>query len=533
MLRRSLLPVLAAVAGMLTCASAAGAQEAIVQLRPGAGEIVLRAVTVTQRLPLIHGAVVHAPHAALQALARDPRVRAVSPNAPVRSTAKSQAGGRVLPGLPAGLTGRGHERDQPGQPGGQWGQPGGQWENLATSFNQSIRADEAWRQGATGAGVAVAVLDTGTAGDLPDFGGRVTASAVVNADATSAGDGYGHGTHVAGLVAGDAPRYRGVAPGANLVSVKVGDDHGGVTVADVVNGLQFVVDHRDELGIRVVNLSLSSSVAESAKTDPLDAAIEATWFDGIAVVVAAGNRGTDADAVGYAPGNDPYAISVGAVDDQGTKRTSDDVLASWSSRGTTQDGVAKPDVVAPGAHIISTLAPGSDFASLCPSCIRDERYFQIGGTSMAAAVVSGAVADLLAAHRDWTPDQLKGALMRTGRRVDGAAQEIDVAAALRARGRDLASPNAGNTPSSLFDTTDPSADWSRISWSRISWSQASPELTANWARISWSCACTPPAADGDQPVDPSRISWSRISWSRISWSRISWSRISWSSSFAK
>lgn len=515
--RRSLLPVLAAVAGVLACAPAAGAQEAIVQLRPGAGDVVLRAVTVKQRLPLIRGAVVRAPRAVLRALARDPRVKAVSPNARVRSVGRPVRVGP--PTWSSGASDRGLHRGRP--------------EDLATSFNQSIRADQAWQQGATGAGAAVAVLDTGIAGDLPDFGGRVVASAVVNADATTAGDGYGHGTHVAGLVAGDAPRYRGVAPDANLVSVKVGDDHGGVTVADVVNGLQFVVDHRDELGIRVVNLSLSSSVAESAKTDPLDAAVEATWLDGIAVVAAVGNRGTDADAVAYAPGNDPYAISVGAVDDQGTKRTWDDVLADWSSRGRTQDGVAKPDLVAPGAHIVSTLAPNSDFASLCPSCIRDGRYFQIGGTSMAAAIVSGAVADLLGAHPDWTPDQVKGALLRTARRVRGGAQEVDVAAALRARGRDLASPNAGNTPSSLFDTTDPDADWSRISWSRISWSQASPALTAAWARISWSCACTPPPADGSQPVDPSRISWSRISWSRISWSRISWSRISWSSSFVK
>ena len=238
----------------------------------------------------------------------------------------------------------------------------------------------------------------------------------------------------------------------------------------------------------------------------------------------------------YAPGNDPYVISVGAVDDQGTKRTDDDALASWSSRGTTADGVAKPDVLAPGAHIVSTLAPDSDFASLCPSCIRDGEYFQVGGTSMASAIVAGGVADLLSAHPGWSPDQVKGALTATARAVRGAGSEIDVASALKAAPRDLVA-NQDLTPSSLLEPADGDAGWDRISWSRISWSTAPAPLAAGWARISWSCDCPPPPVDA-ATADPSRISWSRISWSRISWSRISWSRISWSriswsSSFAK
>jgi hypothetical protein len=145
---------------------------------------------------------------------------------------------------------------------------------------------------------------------------------------------------------------------------------------------------------------------------------------------------------------------------------------------------------------------------------------------MASGVVTGAVALLLDAHPDWSPDRVKGALMGTLR--DGT---IDVAAALKAKPRLVA--NADAKPSTLFDTTDATADWSRISWSRISWSRATSGLVAGWSRISWSCDCAAPAADGSTPVDPSRISWSRISWSRISWSRISWSRISWSASFAK
>ena len=175
---------------------------------------------------------------------------------------------------------------------------------LRQPLQYTVRADKAWWRG-SGRGVGVAVVDTGIAGDLPDFytGGqsRVIASAVTNPCAKNATDNVGHGTHVAGLIAGNSlnypglkklmGRYMGVAPRANLVSVKVSDDDGDTTVLDVINGLQFVVDNKDALGIRVVNLSLSSSAAESYRTDPLDAAVEAAWFSGIVVVAAAATTG--------------------------------------------------------------------------------------------------------------------------------------------------------------------------------------------------------------------------------------------------
>ena len=185
---------------------------------------------------------------------------------------------------------------------------------LSTSFNQSIQAPYLWNTyGGTGRGVGVAVIDTGIAGDLPDFRisnsdkrSRVIGSAVVNPDATTATDRYGHGTHVAGIIAGDSDgralgdskkgRFSGVAPRANLVSIKVSDDDGNTSVLDVIAGIQFAMDHKAEYNIRVINLSLESTVAESYKTDPLDAAVEAAWFDGIFVVAAAGNRGPGDDA---------------------------------------------------------------------------------------------------------------------------------------------------------------------------------------------------------------------------------------------
>ena len=302
-------------------------------------------------------------------------------------------------------------------------------EKLSTSFNQSIQAPYLWNTyGGTGRGVGVAVIDTGIAGDLPDFRvsntdkrSRVIGSAVVNPDATTATDRYGHGTHVAGIIAGDSEgrdngdakkgRFSGVAPRANLVSIKVSDDEGNASVLDVIAGIQFAMDHKAEYNIRVMNLSLESTVAESYKTDPLDAAVEAAWFDGIFVVAAAGNRGAGDEKVRFAPGNDPYIVTVGAVDDQGTKEIGDDEPASWSSRGTTQDGFAKPDIYAPGAKIVSTLAPNSKYTELCESCIsEDGEYIRAGGTSMAAPMVAGAAAIGFQLVPSLTPDRIKALL---------------------------------------------------------------------------------------------------------------------------
>ena len=126
----------------------------------------------------------------------------------------------------------------------------------------------------------------------------------------------------------------------------------------MIDGLQFVVDHKDDYNIRVVNLSLNEAKASSYRTNPLDAAVEQAWNAGIVVVAAAGNRGTGPDAVQYAPGNDPFVITVGGVDDQDTADTSDDTAASWSSTRHDQDGHAKPDFLAPGARMVSTLARG-------------------------------------------------------------------------------------------------------------------------------------------------------------------------------
>ena len=396
---------------------------------------------------------------------------------------------------------------------------------MFTAYNQSARSSNLWSY-ATGKGVGVAVIDTGIAGQLPGFrtsqtnaASRVVASVVTNPYAKTANDTYGHGTHVAGILAGNDGyrpskdplfgKYAGAAPNANLISIKASDDKGNATVLDVIYGLQFAVDFKSTYNIRVVNLSLQSTDPQSYRTDPLDAAVEAAWFSGIVVVAAAGNNGTDADAVSYAPGNDPYVITVGAVDDNATKDTRDDRITAWSSRGVTQDGFAKPDLYAPGARIVSQLAPNSAFASMCPACIVNGSYIRAGGTSMSTPIVSGIVAGILEKRPTWTPDQVKGALINTTRAIPGG-REVDGLNAYNASSAKLVS-NSGLTPNSLIDLgLEGFIDYSRSSWSRSSWRTAPSELSASYARSSWSCTCS---LDSAGKILTSRSSWRNASWS--------------------
>jgi serine protease AprX len=396
---------------------------------------------------------------------------------------------------------------------------------MATVFDQSVGATRLWNF-STGKSVGVAVIDTGITGDSADFrtsqtnlASRVTASAVVDPNAATAADRYGHGTDVAGLIAGNGGyldsadplrgQYAGSAPDANLISIKISDDDAQATTLDAIYGLQFAVDHKSDYNIRVVNMSFRSTSAESYQTDPLDAAAEQAWFDGIVVVAAAGNLGTAPGAVSYPPGNDPYVLTVGAVDDQGTSSTRDDVETDWSSRGVTQDGLTKPDVLAPGAHIVSTLAPGSAFATLCPTCIIGGHYFQASGTSMAAPIVAGVAADLIAAHSHWTPDMVKGAIVNTADSLSGGGREVNAIDAYRARGRRLVS-NQDFTPNSLIDPRTGTIDYSKAGWTAGSWSVAADPLAASWSAASWSCSDCSSGSSGT--VSTTANSWSSLGW---------------------
>ena len=461
---------------------------------------------VTRDLHIINAVAAELPAAGAAKLASRPEVRAVSPNAGT----KPQAMG----------------------------------DGLATSYNASIQTPHLWNTyRGTGRGVGVAVVDTGIAGDLPDFRvsatdtrSRVIGSAVVHPDATTATDEYGHGTHVAGIIAGNSSnrdegdplkgKYMGVAPNANLVSVKVSDDEGNATVLDVIAGIQFAVDHKAEYNIRVLNLSLESTTAESYKTDPLDAAVEAAWFKGIFVVAAAGNRGPGGDAVHHAPGNDPYIVTVGAVDDNGTKEIADDAPTSWSSRGTTQDGFAKPDIYAPGAKIVSNLAPGSEYTTLCDECVTGEgQYIRAGGTSMAAPMVAGAAAIGFQLDPTMSPNRAKALLRDSDRELTESIDELSlVDAARRFFGDGGRLANQGLEPNEYIDPVSHEIDYTRSRWSRSRWSDASELLRSRWSRSSWSMVPADEADEADSAAaDPTRSRWSRSSWSRSSWST-SWTK---------
>jgi serine protease AprX len=499
----------------------AQAVQVIVRLAPGApAEQLVRTAggTLAGDLPLINGVVAHVSAAGAMRLATEPGVQHVSLDAIVRPTTET---------IPVTSTEA--------------------YEELENGPASATGAASAWNaKRATGKGIGVAVIDTGIAGQVPDFNdadgsSRVIAEATINPGATRAGDRLGHGTHIAGLIGGNSlnrndalkGRYMGVAPEANLIDVNVAADDGSTTISDVINGMAFVAEKKDELGIRVVNISLNSTVAEPAATDPLDAAVEVLWKNGLVVVTAAGNRGTAADATHYAPANSPYAIVVGALDDQGTKSMNDDVPATWSSRGATQDGLQKPDVSTAGARLISVLAPGAAYADQCPSCVVDGAYLRLGGTSMAAAVASGAVADLLHRRPEFTPDQVKGALMETARKV-GDARQIKVGSAIGASGRTLANQSVpANTQSTILPRQGDFSsllDWTRMSFTRMSFTRMSftsvPEgeaKNAPWTRMSFTCDCRPLELSEQQAagIDETRMSFTRMSFTRMSFTRMS------------
>ena len=290
----------------------------------------------------------------------------------------------------------------------------------------SVAANKVWRQSIrlpssySGAGVGVAVLDTGVT-RVADLGNRVR----VRVDFTPDHDGYdryGHGTHMAGLIAGDGAlsggTWAGAARKANLISVKVAGKDGSTDVSVVIAAMQWIVAHRSAYNIRILNLSFGTDAIQPYLLDPLDYAVEQVWRSGIAVIVAAGNRGSLPGTINK-PGDDPFVITVGAADIRGTAGTGDDQVASFSSRGPTHDLVAKPDLVAPGIGLVSHRAPGSTLDTEHPAARVGDYYFKGSGTSQAAAIVSGVAALMIQANPSLTPDVLKATLMGTAKKMGG------------------------------------------------------------------------------------------------------------------
>jgi len=321
----------------------------------------------------------------------------------------------------------------------------------------AVNASAAWQSNYTGAGIGVALIDSGV-NNHPDLSttGLLPLSRIVYNKSfvpgdSSAADAYGHGTHIAGLIAGNgisstgliySNTFRGVAPGAQIVNLRVLDANGSATDSSVIAAINQAVALKSQYNIRIINLSLGRGVFESYKLDPLCQAVEKAWKNGIVVVVAAGNNGRYLPTSGYStvtsPGNDPYVLTVGAMKPMGTPQRSDDLIASYSSKGPTiLDHVVKPDLVAPGNLLVSTETSNTNLyntelnnrvpysayvygGSSSPSKV----YFELSGTSMATGVVSGAVADLLQAHPSLTPDQVKARLMKTASKTFPATSSV-------------------------------------------------------------------------------------------------------------
>lgn len=457
--------------------------------------------------------------------------------------------------------------------------------NSMSSTAQYSGAASWWDAGYTGAGVDVAVIDTGVSpveglaaqGKLiygPDLSIESQAPNLTNLDS------YGHGTFMAGLIAGrdgamippysqaPASQYRGMAPDARIVSIKVGTADGGTDVSQVIAAIDWVVQHAHDPGIniRVLNLSYGTNSTQSYVLDPLAFAAEVAWRHGIVVVAAGGNYGfqsqsNSSNALAN-PAIDPFVLAIGASDSNGTATMADDSVPSfspWPRRGSTR-GV---DLVAPGTHLQGLRVPNSYVDANHPEGLIDGRYFRGSGTSQAAAIVSGAAALILQKFPDATPDQVKKLLSSTAYRISGKAQaigggELHLTTALGAplpSALQLWTPSTGAGSLELARGTDhismngvvlqgevdlmgttfdaaamavleaAGASWSGGQWNGVSWSGASWS-GASWSGASWSGASWSGASWSTCVF--SGNSWSGASWSGASWSGASWSGASWS-----
>ena len=374
---------------------------------------------------------------------------------------------------------------------------------------------------------AIAVIDSGVQ-QRSDFGSRIVASVNLStlAGNTSLNDDRGHGTFVAGIAAGAAPDLTGAAPGAPIVSIKVMDANGQAKTSDVINACAWLLANKDKYNIRVANFSLHSSYGTNSYRDPLDQAVEKLWFNGVVVVTAAGNYGsaTGPSGVLYSPGNDPFVITVGAIDLNGTTYSTDDTVAPWSAYGYTEDGFYKPEISAPGRYMVGPVPSLSTIAAQRPLSLVGLDRIQLSGTSFAAPVVAGTVAQMLARHPGWTPDQVKGALMRTARKISNVgnpkAAGLGELTATRAAGVvNPPNPNmgleqflgsvSGGTGQAFDAQSWASAAKSSMSWNSMSWTSQS------WSDMSWT----------DQSW--ASMSWTDMSWNSMSWTDMSWTDMSW------
>jgi serine protease AprX len=371
-------------------------------------------------------------------------------------------------------------------------------------YNQVIGSSQLWNeeplfiQGRNN--YTIAVVDSGVF-KTKDLKSRIKKQVNFSINMHKSTDLYGHGTFVAGIIAGNGNgsngKYIGVAPKAKLVSIRISDDQGMSNESDVISGLQWIFDNKDLKHIRVVNMSLNSSVEQSYHNSPLCAAVEILWFNGIVVVVSAGNNGT---ANLYPPANDPFVITVGATNDMGTVALSDDVIAPFSGYGIAENGLIKPELVAPGKNIISLLP---DHRNLTISKQHPENrvtslYFRMSGTSISAPMVSGAAALLLQNDPTLTPDQVKYRLMATANN--------------NWPGYDANKAGAGylDIYAAVHGTTTESAN-TDITASQLLWSGSEPVV---WESVAWNS-----------------VAWNSVAWNSVAWNSVAWNSVAWNSDY--
>lgn len=359
---------------------------------------------------------------------------------------------------------------------------------MQSVFPKVVRAIDVWNTAPyfKGSGVTVAVIDSGNF-RTNGLGARLLGELNFNSTEHQATDQFGHGTHVSGIIADDgsnsAGQYMGIAPKANILGLRVADDNGMAYESDVVAAMQWVYQNQALYNIRVVNLSLNSSVYQSYDTSPLDAAAEILWFNGIVVVVSAGNNGS---ATLYPPANDPFVITVGATDDVATIDLSDDAVATFSAYGSDDLGRPKPDLVAPGRNIIAYLPDVNNLTIPVehPEGVVSQYYFRMSGTSMAAPVVSGAVAILVESNPNLTPDQIKYRLTATANKnwpgynsITAGAGYVDLYTAVIATSTESA--NTGLKASNLLSTGSTPITWGSVGWNSVGWN------SVGWNSVGW------------------------------------------------
>ena len=398
--------------------------------------------------------------------------------------------------------------------------------NVVTMAQLRLMIANSSQKTTAGQGIDVAVIDTGVAPVTGlDSDGKVLHGPDLSFEGSSPQaaylDTFGHGTHMAAIIAGERADAPGIAPGARIVSVKVAGHDGVTTVPQVVAAIDWVVEHRNTngLNIRVLNLSLGQAGVSSHVGDLLSAAVERAWDAGIVVVVAAGNRGETQNHLD-SPAIDPYVISVGALESTLGHYGYEHAVPDWSATG---NGSRDPDAAAPGRSIASYRVPGSTIDNLVPQARYGTDFFLGSGTSQAAAVTSGVAAAMLQYHPEYTPDIVKAALEYRADEIDWYSEVKDGAGAIDGAasvvyGRPYAVSPQSHTKAAGAGTgiaTPTGATWSGGTWSGGTWSGATWS-GATWSGGTWSGATW------------SGATWSGATWSGATWSGGTWSGATWS-----